>query len=212
MGIVEIQAVDQHAIDERGIADRQAVGAADNAAAADPAERGGAGQGGVREAVGVRGNAAAKRIENQELGPLQDGGRDVLEGEPAGELAQGAGRRGCCGQVIRHGLSSVRGWGRIRPQHSAARRDNCRYAEAATEKRAKQIEADGTRLPRTARQRCLAHKVCNLQSKVPETSGLRSTPAPFRCYQAASPARETRIPIRPVLVGYRRHRRSRGYH
>jgi len=111
MGIVEIQAVDQHAIDERGVADRQAVGAADNAAPADPAERGGAGQGGVREAVGVRGNAAAKRIENQELGPLQDGGRDVLEGEPAGELAQGAGWRGCSGQVIQHLLSSVRGWG-----------------------------------------------------------------------------------------------------
>src|ERR1700686_2612574 len=65
-------------------------------------------------------DAAAKRIENQELGPLQDGSRDVLEGEPAGELAQGAGRRGCCGQVIQHVLSSVRGWGgRIRSQRSA---------------------------------------------------------------------------------------------
>jgi hypothetical protein len=111
VGIVEIQAVDQHAVDERGVADRQAVGAADDAAPANPAERGGAGQGGVREAVGVRGNSAAKRIENQELGPLQDGGRDVLEGEPAGELAQGAGRRSCCGQVIQHELSSVRGSG-----------------------------------------------------------------------------------------------------
>src|ERR1700738_3244905 len=76
-----------------------------------PPRRVGAGRGGGREAVGVRGNAAAKRIENQELGPLQDGSRDVLEGEPAGELAQGAGRRGCCGQVIQHVLSSVRGWG-----------------------------------------------------------------------------------------------------
>jgi hypothetical protein len=67
-------------------------------------------------------------------------------------------------------------------------------------------------LPCTARQRCLAHKVRNLHSKVPKTSGLSPKPAPFGCYQAVSPARQSRIPIRPVLVGYLPHRRSRAQH
>jgi len=43
VGVGEIEAVDQHAIDERCIPDRQAVGAADNAASADPAKGGRAG-------------------------------------------------------------------------------------------------------------------------------------------------------------------------
>src|SRR6266478_9298115 len=59
-------------------------------------------------------------------------------------------------------------------------------------------------LPRTARQCCLAHKVRNLQSKVPEDLWPEFN-APYGCYQAASPARESRLPIRPVLVGYLRH-------
>jgi transposase-like protein len=56
-------------------------------------------------------------------------------------------------------------------------------------------------LPRTARQRCLAHKVRNLQSKVPEDLWPEFNAAPFGCYQAASPGRQPRILIRPVLVG-----------
>ena len=43
VGVGEIEAVDQHAIDERRVADGQAVGAADDAASADPAKGGRAG-------------------------------------------------------------------------------------------------------------------------------------------------------------------------
>jgi putative transposase len=42
--------------------------------------------------------------------------------------------------------------------------------------------------PRSARQRCLAHKVRNLQSKVPEDQWPEFKARAIGCYQAASPA------------------------
>jgi hypothetical protein len=65
-----------------------------------------------------------------------------------------------------------------------------------------------------ARQRCLTHKVRNLQKQgtVPEDLWPEFKACVVGCYQAPSPARQSRIPIRPVLVGYLRHRRSRGQH
>src|SRR5262249_45204138 len=42
--------------------------------------------------------------------------------------------------------------------------------------------------PRSARQRCLAHKLRNLQSKVPEDQWPEFKAHAIACYQAASPA------------------------
>ncbi|MGH7001419.1 MAG: transposase, partial [Stellaceae bacterium] len=42
--------------------------------------------------------------------------------------------------------------------------------------------------PRSARQRCLAHKMRNLQSKVPEDVWPEFKARAAACYQAASPA------------------------
>jgi transposase-like protein len=42
--------------------------------------------------------------------------------------------------------------------------------------------------PRSARQRCLAHKLRNLQSKVPEDQWPEFKARAIACYQAASPA------------------------
>jgi hypothetical protein len=67
-------------------------------------------------------------------------------------------------------------------------------------------------LPRSACQRCLAHKVRNLQSKVPEYLSPEFKARVVDYYQAASPARQSRIPIRRALVGYLRHKRSRAQH
>jgi putative transposase len=50
------------------------------------------------------------------------------------------------------------------------------------------IRATEECLPRTARQRCLAHKVRNLQSKVPEPLWPEFKACALACYQAASPA------------------------
>jgi transposase-like protein len=43
--------------------------------------------------------------------------------------------------------------------------------------------------PRSVRQRCLAHKLRNLQSNVPEDQWPEFKPRAIACYQAASPAR-----------------------
>jgi putative transposase len=50
------------------------------------------------------------------------------------------------------------------------------------------IRATEECLPRTARQRCLAHKMRNLQSKVPEPLWPEFKACAITCYQAASPA------------------------
>jgi putative transposase len=50
------------------------------------------------------------------------------------------------------------------------------------------IRATEECLPRTARQRCLAHKMRNLQSKVPESLWPEFKACAIACYQAASPA------------------------
>lgn len=50
------------------------------------------------------------------------------------------------------------------------------------------IRATEECLPRTARQRCLAHKMRNLQSKVPEPLWPEFKACAIACYQAASPA------------------------
>ena len=50
------------------------------------------------------------------------------------------------------------------------------------------IRATEECLPRTGRQRCLAHKMRNLQSKVPEPLWPEFKACAIACYQAASPA------------------------
>jgi len=67
-------------------------------------------------------------------------------------------------------------------------------------------------LPRIARQRGRAHKVRNLQSKVPEYLWPEFKARVGGCYQEASPARRSRISVRPILVEYLRHRRRSGQH
>jgi hypothetical protein len=66
-------------------------------------------------------------------------------------------------------------------------------------------------LPRTARQRCLAHKVRNLQSKVPEDLW----PEFNACAVGLLPSGLTGASVKEshssVLVGYLRHRRSSGH-
>ena len=71
---------------------------------------------------------------------------------------------------------------RILPGHAAAR------AQGSAAGRHRLIRAPEECLPRTARQRCLAHKVRNLQSKVPEPLWPEFKACALACYQAAAPA------------------------
>ena len=88
MGIVEIEAVDQHAVGERRVAHRQANVAADHAAGSLAAQRRGAGDRDVGEVVGIGREAAAQRIEDQELGAMQHRRRNIFERQVGGKLGQ----------------------------------------------------------------------------------------------------------------------------
>lgn len=90
MRVVEIEAVQQHTVDEHGIAQRQALGATDDGRATAATERLAAGQRASREGVGVGRQRAADGVEHQVFGALANGGRDICQlhvvhepGEPA---------------------------------------------------------------------------------------------------------------------------------
>ena len=69
--------------------------------------------------------------------------------------------------------------------------------------------AAGPAAPRVSTASLTRYATC--KATYPKTSGLSSTPAPFGCYQAASPTRQSRIPISSCRIPAV-YKRSRGQH
>ncbi len=85
MGIVEIEPVNQNAIRQGRVAHGKTLRTADDAARAGTSQRLNAGHRFRRELLDARRQRDAQRVEDQELGALQDLGGDVIQGEASGE-------------------------------------------------------------------------------------------------------------------------------
>ena len=85
MGIVEIEPVNQNAIRQGRVAHGKTLRTADDAARAGTSQCLNAGHRFRRELLDARRQRDAQRVEDQELGALQDLGGDVIQGEASGE-------------------------------------------------------------------------------------------------------------------------------
>ena len=91
----------------------------------------------------------------------------------------------CCCTWHRAARRRRRAATRVLPRPAPAR--PTRSAADRLRRRPGLIRAIEERFPRSARQRCLAHKLCNLQSKMPKDQWPEFKARAIACYQAASP-------------------------